>query len=55
MPIIINEFEVITPPPAPDKITKTSQQPRPQLGPRPADIHRVTRKFMQRKHRLQAR
>ena len=55
MPIIINELEVIAPPPAPEKIAQTAEQAHPQLGPRPTDIHRVTRKFMQRRYRLQAR
>ena len=55
MAVIINELEVIAPPPTPEKQEQTATQARPQIGPRPADIQRVIQKFIQRRYRLRAR
>lgn len=54
MPVIINELEVIVPPPAREKAQNPSAQNRPQPGPTPADIQQVMRKFVERRQRLQA-
>jgi hypothetical protein len=52
MPVIINEVEVITPPPAREQAQNPNPQNRPQIGPTPADIARVIRKFAERRARL---
>jgi hypothetical protein len=54
MPIIINEIEVIAPPPAREQVQNPNAQNRPQLGPTPADIRRVIRRLVERRLRLWA-
>jgi hypothetical protein len=54
MPVIINEVEVIAPPPAREQSQNPNPQNRPQMGPTPADIQQVIRKFVERRLRLRA-
>ncbi len=58
MAIIINEFEVVAPPPGQREQTPR-EQPRsagnqPPQPPRPEDIERIIRRFEQRRLRLWA-
>lgn len=55
MPVIINEVEVIAPPPRPETVQQRNPEQVPPAGPTPHDIYRVTRKLMERRLRLQAR
>lgn len=55
MPIIINEVEVIAPPPTREEIRNNAEVNLPPAGPTPRDLYWVTRKLMERQIRLQAR
>lgn len=55
MPVIINELEVIAPPPNKDKTLNDSAMNIKPPGPTPEDLYWATRKLLERKVRLQAR
>jgi len=55
MPVIINEVEVIAPPPPRDQLRNINAENIRPPGPTPADIYRVTRKLIERRMRLVAR
>ncbi|HEY9818631.1 MAG TPA: hypothetical protein V6D20_22900 [Candidatus Obscuribacterales bacterium] len=55
MPIIINDMEVIAPPPSPGEVHSTEPVNLPPPGPTPRDLYWVTRKLMERQMRLYAR
>ena len=55
MPVIINEVEVIAPPPPKEQQRDMNAANVKPPGPTPADIYRVTRKLIERRLRLQAR
>ncbi|MEX1020444.1 MAG: hypothetical protein WDZ49_12345 [Litorilinea sp.] len=55
MPVIVNEVEVIAPPPTQsDQKEKSTENMKPP-GPTPNDIYWVTRKLLERRVRLLAR
>jgi hypothetical protein len=58
MPVIINDFEVISEPPSQNKENETGQPARENAENnsrlRPADIERVVRRFLERRARLRA-
>lgn len=54
MPVIINEVEVIAPPPAREQSQNPNPHNRPQTGPTAVDIQQVIRKFIERRLRLWA-
>lgn len=58
MPVIINDFEVISEPPSQNKESETDQPARENAENnsrlRPADIERVVRRFLERRARLRA-
>jgi hypothetical protein len=53
MPVIINQLEVIAPPPVSNPASKPPQT-RPQPGPTPHDIQRVLRQATLRALRVKA-
>jgi len=55
MPIIINDIEVIAPPPNPTGQGKVEPVNRPPKGPTPQDIYWVNRKLLTRQLRVHAR
>ncbi|MBM0740395.1 hypothetical protein JOY44_01975 [Phormidium sp. CLA17] len=55
MPIIINEIEVIAPPPSRAESRNTESVNLSPAGPTPRDIYWVTRKLMERQLRSQSR
>ncbi len=55
MSVIINELEVIVPPPTPNKTKPVEPDKQLPTGPRPTDIQRVIKKFMRRRYRVAAR
>lgn len=55
MPIIINEVEVIAPPPSREAIRNTEPVNLPPAGPTARDIYWVTRKLIERQLRSQSR
>jgi hypothetical protein len=55
MAVIINEVEVIAPPPPREQAPQGNAQTIKPPGPTPHDIDRVTRKLDARRARLQAR
>ncbi len=55
MSIIINEVEVIAPPPSRQDQRQTAPENLPTVGPTPRDIYWVNRQLTSRKLRLQAR
>lgn len=55
MPVIINELEVIAPPPNRDDVKDESAQNIKPPGPTPEDIYWATRKLTERRLRLSAR
>lgn len=57
MPVIINDFEVVaSPPPKQDQAPKKTQMKEtvPAPPPRPEDLERILRRFVQRRLRLWA-
>ena len=54
MNVVINELEVVAPPP-PTKEMRTAPENRPPLGVTPRDLYWVTRKQIERQVRSQAR
>lgn len=54
MSVIINELEVIAPPPSREEVRETMPQNLPQAGPTPEDIYWVLRRLVERELRLQA-
>lgn len=58
MPVIINDFEVISEPPSQNKESETDQPARENAENnsrlRPTDIERVVRRFLERRARLRA-
>jgi hypothetical protein len=55
MPVIINEVEVIAPPPSATEGRPTSPEANQTPGPTPLDIYWTVRKVMERQMRLHAR
>ncbi len=55
MPVIINEIEVIAPPPSREQQRDTNVTNMKPPGPTPADIYWVTRRLIERRLRLAAR
>ena len=55
MPVIINEIEVIAPPPSRSEVKETAPANLPPTGPTPRDIYWVNRKLMARQMRVAAR
>jgi hypothetical protein len=55
MPVIINEVEVISPPPSRAETVTTQPVNLPPAGPTPRDVYWVTRKLLERQARLHAR
>lgn len=55
MPVIINEVEVIAPPPTRQELRSAPPETIKPPGPTPRDIYWVTRKLLERRVRLQAR
>lgn len=54
MNIVINELEVVAPPPSPQQ-ARTAPENRPPTGVTPRDLYWVTRKQVERQLRSQAR
>lgn len=54
MPVIINEVEVIAPPPSAAEGPRTTPENSRPPGPTPLDIYWTTRKIMERQARLHA-
>jgi hypothetical protein len=54
MNIVINELEVVAPPPGP-QANQTPPENRPPVGVTPRDLYWVTRKQVERQLRSQAR
>lgn len=52
MPVIINELEVIAPPPRQDEVRDRPLETIEAPGPKPEDIQAVLRKFIERRLRL---
>jgi hypothetical protein len=55
MSVIINEMEVIAPPPAPGRVRNTPPEQRPKPGPTLDDLTRALRRDALRRSRLVAR
>jgi hypothetical protein len=55
MPIIINEIEVIAPPPTREEVRNNEPVNLPPAGPTPRDLYWVTRKLIERQLRSHAR
>ena len=54
MPVVINELEVVAPPPSQQEVRQTPPQNLPTSGIKPEDIRAVIRKFAERRLRLHA-
>jgi hypothetical protein len=55
MPVIINEIEIIAPPPSRQEIRNSDPVNLPPPGPTPRDIYWVNRQMMSRQLRVHAR
>lgn len=55
MPVIINEVEVIAPPPGREELRHASPETTKPVGPTPRDIYWAVRKLLERRLRLEAR